>query len=127
LENIGKLILRVAMGGMMLTHGWPKVEKLLAGGEIKFADPLGLGPEISLVLVVFAEFVCSMLIILGFKTKLASIPLIITMLVAAFIAHGDDPFSSKEKALMYAVAFLAIGLIGSGKYSVDYRTDKYQQ
>jgi putative oxidoreductase len=127
LENIGKLILRVAMGGMMLTHGWPKLEKLMAGGDIKFADPFGFGPEISLVLVVFAEFLCSILIILGFKTKLATLPLIITMLVAASIAHAGDPFSGKEKALMYAAGFLAIGLIGAGKYSIDYRTDKYQQ
>jgi putative oxidoreductase len=49
------------------------------------------------------------------------------MLVAAFIAHAGDPFSGKEKALMYAAGFLAISLLGAGKYSIDYRTDKYQQ
>jgi putative oxidoreductase len=126
-DSLGKLILRVAMGGMMLTHGWPKLEKLMAGGEIKFADPFGFGPLISLILVVIAEFFCAILIIIGYKTKWATIPLIITMLVAAFIAHGDDPFSGKEKALLFAVGYIVIALIGAGKYSLDNYVGKYQQ
>ena len=103
----------------MLTHGWPKLSKLISTGEFKFADPIGLGPEISLIAAIFAEFVCSILIVMGYKTKLASVPLIFTMLVAAFISHGSDPFSNKEKALLYLVGYLAILLLGPGKYSLD--------
>jgi len=102
----------------MLTHGWPKLQRLLAG-DMKFGDPLGLGPEVSLVLVVFAEFLCSILIMLGLGTRLASVPLIVTMAVAAFIAHADDPFQRKELALFYLVVFVVLLLSGSGKYSVD--------
>lgn len=126
MENLGKLVLRLAMGGMMLTHGWPKLEKLMAGGEIKFSDPLGLGPAVSLVLVVFAEFICSILIIVGYKSKWSAIPLIITMLVAALIVHANDPFSGKEKSLLFAAGFMTIFLMGPGKYSIDYRTGKFQ-
>ena len=76
----------------MLVHGYPKLMKVIEG-DFGFADPIGLGPAFSLILVVFAEFVCAIALIIGFKVRLASIPLLITMLVAAFIIHGDDPVS----------------------------------
>jgi len=126
MQDIGKLILRLGMGGFMLTHGWPKLMKLFAGGPIEFGDPIGLGPTLSLILTVFAEFVCSLLIIVGFKTKWAAIPLAFTMLVAAIIVHGDDPFSRQEKAWMYAVGYIVIALIGAGKYSLDGKFGKFQ-
>lgn len=103
----------------MLTHGIPKMMKLFAGGEIQFADPIGLGAAASLILTVFAEVICAALIVVGFKTRWATIPLIITMIVATFVVHADDPFGKKEFALLYAVGYLAISLLGAGKYSVD--------
>ena len=42
-----------------------------------------------------------------------------TMLVAAFVAHGSDPLADKEHALLYALAFLAVLLLGPGRWSVD--------
>lgn len=103
----------------MLSHGIPKMMKLFAGGEIQFADPIGLGATASLILTVFAEVICAALIVVGFKTKWATIPLIITMMVAAFIVHADDPFGKKEFALLYAVGYFAIALLGAGRYSID--------
>lgn len=113
------LILRVAVAGFMLTHGLPKLSKLMAGGEIQFADPFGLGQGASLGLTAFAEAICSFLIILGLATRLATIPLIIAMSVAAFIAHADDPFAKKEMALLYLLIFITLAILGPGKYSVD--------
>lgn len=114
------LILRITLAAFMLTHGWPKLTRLFAGGEIQFGDPIGLGPAISLILVVFAEFFCSVLIGIGLGTRLAAIPLIITMAVAAFVAHGSDPFGRKEIALLYLLFYLTLLVIGSRKYSIDY-------
>ena len=102
----------------MLTHGIPKLQRMLAG-EFSFADPIGLGPEVSLVLAVFAEFLCSVFVILGFRTRLSVIPLIVTMFVAAFISLSADPFGRKELSLLYLAVFTVLFLIGSGKYSVD--------
>ena len=85
---------------------------------MSFGDPLGIGSTLSFILVVFAEAICPILIILGLRTRLAAIPVIITMAVAAFIVHGNDPFSSMEKALMYLVGFTAIALMGGGKYTI---------
>lgn len=118
--NILVLILRITLAAFMITHGAPKLSKLMAGGEVQFGDPLGLGPGLSLALVVFAEFFCSLLIGIGLGTRLAAIPLMITMLVAAFISHGLDPFREKEMALLYFLFYLALLVIGSRKYSFDY-------
>ena len=84
LQDFGLLAVRLLAGGMMLTHGIPKIDRVFGEGPVKFADPFGLGPEISLVLVIFAEVACSLLVMVGLKTRLATIPLLITMLVAAF-------------------------------------------
>ncbi len=117
--DLGLLITRVSLGLMMcINHGVPKLSKF--GDEpVKFADPLGLGAMPSLVLAVGAEVLCALLIVIGLGTRLASAPLVITMLVAAFIVHGDDPFSKKEFALVYAIPFLTLMLTGPGKFSLD--------
>ena len=123
-KDLALLVIRLGAGGMMLTHGIPKIGRLLGEGPVKFADPFGLGPEISLIMAIFAEVICAVLIMVGFKTRLASIPLIITMLTAAFYAHWDDPFGKKELPLLYICVFLAILAFGAGKYALDQLRNK---
>lgn len=116
--QFGLLILRVITGGAMLTHGWPKLQKLV-NGNFQFGDPLGMGPEASLILAVLAEVVCSILLIIGLATRLAVIPLMVTMAVAFFIVHAADDFRTKELALVYLGIFLCIFFTGPGKLSLD--------
>ncbi len=119
LLDILSLLLRLSIAGFMLTHGLGKLNLLFSGTEIQFADPFGIGPTFSLALTVFSEVLCSILIGLGLATRLASIPLIITMLVAAFMIHEADPFAKKEFALLYLLIYLVIFVIGSRKFSLD--------
>lgn len=118
ITDIGLAFFRIAVSAMMLTHGLPKFQKLIAG-NFEFGNPLGIGAAPSLFLAVIGEFICPILIIIGYKTRLVSIPAAITMAVAAFIVHGADPFGTKEKALFYLVAFITISLVGPGKFSLD--------
>ena len=117
--HVALLIFRVVVAIFMLTHGVPKLQKLLSGDEIQFADPYGLGVTTSFVLVIFAEFFCSLLLILGLVTRLAVIPLMITMATAVIFAHAEDPFGVKEKPLLFLVCFGLLAIFGSGRYSVD--------
>lgn len=113
------LLLRIGVGAMMLVHGLPKLELLMAGGEIQFPVVMGMNPTLSLILAVFAEFFCSILLILGLTTRFATIPLMITMLVAVFVIHANDPFANQELGLHYLLAYLALLILGAGKFSVD--------
>lgn len=112
------LIIRVIVGSAMLTHGFPKMEKLLSG-NMEFADPIGIGEGISLVLTVFSEAICSLFIIAGLFTRLAIIAPAFTMCVAFFIVHGGDPFGKKELALLYLLIYVTLFFTGSGNYSMD--------
>ncbi|TVR40921.1 MAG: DoxX family protein [Cryomorphaceae bacterium] len=118
LLNFSHVLLRVGLGLFMLTHGYPKLEKLLSGSQ-QFPDPLGIGALPSLILAVFAEVFCSALVALGLLTRYAVIPLIITMIVAAFVAHAGDPFGKREMALLYLLGYVVIFARGSGKFSLD--------
>jgi putative oxidoreductase len=112
------LILRITLGCLMLHHGIPKLNKMLSG-DMGFADPIGIGEPASLVLTVFAEFLCSILIVIGLGTRFALIPLIITMLVAVFIVHAPDSMDKKEHGLMFLLPYCALFLLGAGKFSID--------
>lgn len=125
LNNIALLIFRVSISSFMaFGHGLGKFQKLLSGNEIKFLDPFGLGPTVSFALATFAEFFAALLIVLGLLTRISSFSLIITMAVAAFIAHADDPFSRQEKSLMYLGSYILLFLTGPGKYSLQTWVDK---
>lgn len=122
--DIVLLIVRLFIGFAMLSHGFPKLQTLLEGGDIKFFDFLGLGPKISLGLTVFAEFVCSIFLILGLFTRIAVGFLIFTMIIAGFVVHGADPFEKKEMSLLYLAIYLLIIVLGAGRFSIDGMIEK---
>lgn len=116
--DIAIFLVRISIAVLMLTHGISKIA-LFNGSPVQFMDFMGLGTELSLALAIFAEVGCSILILLGLGTRLAVIPLIITMLVAVFIVHGADPFIQQEMGLHYLLIYVLLLITGSGKYSLD--------
>ena|SRR5688500_15673666 len=117
--NIGLLIARTGIAALMLTHGIPKLGMLLSGDFAKFPSVMGMSAELSLTLTVLAEVFCSIFILAGFATRLAVIPLIITMLIAVLVIHAADPITVKEPALHYLLVYVVLLFTGSGKYSMD--------
>lgn len=134
--SIGLLILRLGIGGFLLSHGVGKLRMLMSGNFEQLGDPIGIGNVASVVLVTMAEFLCASLVILGLWTRLAAIPVVISMSVAAFVVHAKDPLSSetaamaffagtsktwfsKEPALLFLFCFLALVFTGAGRLSVD--------
>jgi putative oxidoreductase len=118
LLHLGLLILRLGFSLGLMTHGYGKFLNVV-NRNFKFSDPIGIGISPSLILASFGEFIAPIFIIVGWKTRLFSIFPAFTMLVAFTIAHDGDPFSRKEKSLMYLIAFIAIYFTGPGKYSID--------
>ena len=115
--DFGLLLMRVGFSVGMMTHGYGKFLKVIQG-NFEFGDPIGIGPTFSLILAAIGEFIAPILIILGLKTRLATIFTTLTMLVAFTISHEGDLFSKKEKAFVYLIAFLTLYFTGPGKYSL---------
>lgn len=115
----GLLVLRVGVASLMaFGHGWGKLSSFSERMDT-FPDPLGVGTALSLSLVVFAEFFCSVFIGLGIFTRLVAIPLSVTMTVAAFIIHADDPWGKKELAVLYLIVYVTLIFTGPGRVSLD--------
>ena len=112
------LITRIAIAILMLTHGIPKMGGF-AQSPVQFMSVLGMGATTSLSLAVFAEVVCSVFVLLGLGTRLAVIPLSITMLIAVLHIHGGDPFAKQEMAIHFLLVYVLLFILGSGKYSID--------
>ena len=123
-RNTGLLILRVGLGIMMMTHGFPK----LAGGPQGWE---GLGGSMKVVGVDFlpvfwgfmaavAEGVGGLLLVLGLFFRPANAMLVFTMIIAALVHFGKgDGLSGASHAIELGFVFLALVFIGPGKYSID--------
>lgn len=116
--DIAALLLRLIYGGLFVYHGFTKFityDQILP----MFTDIIGIGAKNSFNLVIFAELICGFLVAIGFLTRLAVIPIFITMIVAYFIAHAAHPFQQKELAFAYLTLSIVVFVLGSGKYSID--------
>lgn len=117
--DVGLLIIRGSVALFMAyVHGLAKLTSFPQKSE-HFYNFLGMGPAMSLTLVIFAEFLCSILLGLGLLTRLSLIPLIFTMFVAAFVAQAGATIAEKETALIYLLIYIGLFLTGPGKYSLD--------
>jgi putative oxidoreductase len=117
--NFSMLLLRLCFGILLLTnHGIPKLMKF-ATLQGQFFNFLGMGSQLSLILVIFAEVFCSLFIILGLFTRLTVIPLIIMFVVILFMVNAGKPFMDSEMAVLYLAAFTTILFCGPGRISVD--------
>ena len=120
--NLALLIFRVLVGGLMLLHGFGKLQDLINGKTSFFDDfdSIGIGGFTMLLVAVVAEFGCSLLIILGLFTRFALVPLILTMAIAFFMFHANDGLMDKETPLLYLICFVILFFTGSGKYFLDH-------
>jgi putative oxidoreductase len=116
--NTGMLLLRLIFGVLMMHHGYQKMMNF-SGMKDNFMNFLHLGSTISLSLVIFAEFFCAALVILGLFTRFTAFVIVFEMAVALFMAHNLDVFGKGELAFLYLTAFLTLVICGPGKVSVD--------
>jgi putative oxidoreductase len=105
---------------MIFLHGYPRLINFSRISS-EFADPLRIGTEISLVLVLFAEFFGSIFLIFGLLTRWFCIPLIITMIVATWIVNGGKEFIFQEKSFIYLICYSSLLICGSGYFSLDFK------
>ena len=117
-SDLAALLLRLVFGGLFIYYGYMKI---LAYDEIlpMFTNIIGIGTKLSFNLVIFAEFFCGLLVTIGLVTRLAVIPIFITMVVAYFIAHANDSFQVKNLAFVFLCLCPVVYVLGSGRFSID--------
>ena len=117
--NIAIFFLRIVLSLLMLAdHGVPK---LVHFGEWQhsFYNFMHIGSRWSLVLSILAEVFASMLLVLGFFSRIAALLLIIDMSVVIFLFHSGQVVKNYEDAAIFLAGFFCILLVGPGKWSVD--------
>ena len=119
--NLAAFLLRASFSlFMFFGHGLDKLLHFKDKAD-SFPGFFGMSGQLTLAIAVFAEFLCPLMIALGYQTRLFSLPVIGTMATAALLVHADDAFAQRELSLLYLAAFTAVLLIGPGRYSIDAR------
>lgn len=122
--DIGTLVLRLCVGAMMIPHGFEKLERFFSPAEITFPDPFVMSPFLSLTFATFAEFVCAIFVVIGYRTRFAAIVIAFTMAVAVITIHIAESSDKYELPMLYLVTFSCIFFLGGGQYSIDYRMNQ---
>lgn len=120
LADAALLILRLLAGfAIAYFHGLGKVPP--SPGFVDTVAGLGFPlPAVFAWAAGLVELVGGLLLMVGLLTRPASFLLLITMGVAFFVRHAEDPFSGKEKAYLFGAIFLFFLLVGAGRFSLDY-------
>lgn len=124
--DVGRFILRLGVGALMLLHGVHKIQNGIGGIESAMQS-LGL-PSFVAYGVYVGEVLAPALLIFGVCTRLSALAIIITMCVAALVASGGEIFALNqyggwvvELQGLYLVGALGILCLGSGKIALSRR------
>jgi len=127
LEDVSLLILRLFMGATFLAYGIKKITSF-DNYMVLFSDKLDLPfPLLNLYIVIAVEILGGLFILVGFLTRVSTIPLIITMITALFLVNINNGFAASNFGMEIPLAYIAILFVlfafGSGKYGID-KTEK---
>ena len=114
--------LRIFFGVLFFTHALDKMANFQQL-SLTFPNILGFGSYMSLMLIIFIEFCCSLFLIAGLLVRIIVIPMMAAMAVAFFDVH-DGMFPAGELSLIYLIMFIILYITGPGKFSIDYLIDK---
>lgn len=124
-DDLGKLAVRITVGGLMLFHG---IAKIVHPGSLGFIEgslaSIGLPPGIAYG-VYLGEVVASLMVIFGCYTRAGGLIIVINMIFAVILAHSGELLSlskhggwALELQAFYLLGGLSVALLGSGKYAI---------
>jgi putative oxidoreductase len=122
LDWLAPLVGRFAVGLLFVSTGWGKVHDIPK--VTHFFETLGIpAPGFQAVLVSYSELLCGTAIVVGLLTRLATIPLIVSMIVAILTAKRGDLHGLFDLVgfdeFTYLCVLVMLAIIGAGKVSVD--------
>lgn len=131
--NLGRLFLRLFVGIMLMQFGIRQLAHFYEMRDV-FPSVIGLGPEVSLIIMISIEIVCSLFIMFGFLTRLMILPPFVAMVIAEYhLLHNStveaayllDWQQQGYLPIMFLGIYFFLALVGPGKISVDYFLSLY--
>jgi putative oxidoreductase len=120
---LAPLLGRLAVGLLFLSTGWGKVHALpkVTAFFVELGIPM---PELNAVVVSYSELICGTLLVLGLFTRLATFPLIVSMIVALLTAKRGDIHGLFDlvglSEFTYLVVLVMIAVLGPGRVALDH-------
>ncbi|KPG92417.1 MULTISPECIES: DoxX family protein [Pseudomonas] len=120
-RDLGLLFLR-ASGGLFLlwVHGLPKLLDFTAQLQL-IEDPFHLGAHLTLILAIFAEVVCPLLIVAGLLARLACVPILFVLLVALLVVHPQWSVAEGQFGWLLLILFTTVLIAGPGRLAISVR------
>ncbi|AWM93083.1 LysR family transcriptional regulator [Pseudomonas sp. 31-12] len=120
-QDFGLLFLRVSGGLFLLwVHGLPKL--LNYGAQLQvIEDPFHLGANITLMLAIFAEVLCPLLIIAGVLVRLACLPILAVLLIALLVVHAQWSVEEGQFGWLLLIVFTSLFIAGPGRLALNVR------
>ncbi|AZD02972.1 DoxX family protein [Pseudomonas chlororaphis] len=120
-RDLGLLFLRVSAGLFLLwVHGLPKLLDYSAELQ-RIEDPFRLGANLTLMLAIFAEVLCPLLIVAGVAVRLACLPILAVLLVALLVVHPQWSLAEGQFAWLLLILFSSIFIAGPGRLALNDR------
>lgn len=120
-QDLAPLALRLALGVILIRHGWPKLSGNNPGLK-GFADWLGsMGfplPIFWAIIVMVLEFFGGLALIFGLLISWIALFITIEFLIIIFIVNRSKLFAEKELDILILATALALVFLGSGFYSL---------
>jgi putative oxidoreductase len=120
-RDIGLLFLRVSGGLFLLwVHGLPKLLDFTAQLQL-IEDPFHLGAHLTLILAIFAEVLCPLLIVAGLLARLACVPILFVLLVALLVVHPQWSVAEGQFGWLLLILFTTVLIAGPGRLVIPVR------
>lgn len=120
-RDAGLLFLRVSGGLFLLwVHGLPKLLDFSAQLQL-IEDPFHLGSHLTLMLAIFAEVVCPLLIVAGILARLACVPILFVLLVALLVVHPQWSVAEGQFGWLLLILFATVFIAGPGRLALNVR------
>ena len=125
-SDTGKLILRLAVGGLLLLHG---ISKFINGIDFLVGMLEGKGlPGVLAYGVYIGEIIAPIFLVLGFRARIAALVVVVNMLTAIVFAHaqeigqlGKSGGWAIELPALFLLGALAVFFLGAGRYAMSTR------
>ena len=120
-RDIGLLFLRVSGGLFLLcVHGMPKLLDYTAQLQL-IEDPFHLGAHLTLILAIFAEVLCPLLVVAGVLARLACLPILFVLLVALLLVHPQWTVAEGQFGWLLLILFTTVFIAGPGRLALNTR------